>query len=160
SSSCVRATPSSFASAVSSAKAGDTILLATGNYGTWSGTDKAITIKADDGASPSMQMAFTTGDQGFTLDGMHGMGGSIMAGANHITIRNSDFTSTLTIDGVRNSSILLDHNVHHDINLPSSCGGTPAMVHLAYSGTPVSGVTIQNSVFRDGNADGIQTGVG
>ena len=34
----VRATPSSFASTFSSAQAGDTILLASGSYGTWTGT--------------------------------------------------------------------------------------------------------------------------
>jgi hypothetical protein len=34
------------------------------------------------------------------------------------------------------------------------------MVHLAYDSTTPSGVTIANSLFADGNADGIQTGVG
>ena len=46
--------------------------------------------------------------------------------------------------------------------LPSNCGGTPAMIHLAY-GTDqwhVRALPSRTAVFRDGNADGIQTGVG
>ena len=61
------ATTSSFASEVSAASAGQTICLASGSYGTWQGTNKAITIRAAAGATASMCYAFTTGDSGFTL---------------------------------------------------------------------------------------------
>ena len=37
---------------------------------------------------------------------------------------------------------------------------TPARVHLSYSSETPSGVTIKDSLFDGGNADGIQTGVG
>ena len=67
------ATPSSLASEVSAASAGQTICLETGDYGTWNGTNKALTITAASGASPQMTINFGSGDSGFTLDGMRGM---------------------------------------------------------------------------------------
>ncbi|MEY2431328.1 MAG: hypothetical protein QOC92_1053 [Acidimicrobiaceae bacterium] len=86
-------------------------------------------------------------------------GGRITNGARDITIRNSAFTSHLTINGVINSNILLDHNTHLNINATS--GSPPARVHLAYDcGEQHSGVTIRNSLFAYGDADGIQTGCG
>src|SRR5919109_4160863 len=85
----LNATPSNFAAQVSAAGAGQTICLASGNYGTWQGTNKAITIKRADGASPTMRFSFGSGDSGFTLDGMSGMGGTISGGAANITVRNS-----------------------------------------------------------------------
>ena len=63
------ATTSTFASQVSAATAGQTICLASGSYGTWSGTNKPITIRKQDGATATMKVAFTTGDSGFALDG-------------------------------------------------------------------------------------------
>jgi hypothetical protein len=152
----IKATPSTFASAVSSAQAGDTILLATGNYGTWSGTNKAITIKNDDGATPTMKFSFDTGDSGFTLDGMSGMGGDIANGANHITVRNSAFTSPTTIQGVSNGAILFDHDTFNNIN--SSDGAPPGRIWLPGSTPHPSGLTIQNSQFIGGSSDGVQAG--
>ena len=46
------------------------VCLATGSYGTFAGVNKAITIKAASGATPTMGLDFTTGDAGFTLDGL------------------------------------------------------------------------------------------
>ena len=47
----LNAATSNFSSQVSAASGGQTICLASGNYGTWSGTNKAITIAAASGAS-------------------------------------------------------------------------------------------------------------
>src|ERR1044072_8114459 len=96
------ATPSSLASEVSAASAGQTICLASGSYGTWSGTNKAITLRAADGATATMRYAFSTGDSGFTLDGLSGMGGTITDGAHDITIKNSTFTTHATFDRLAN----------------------------------------------------------
>jgi hypothetical protein len=152
----LHATPSTFASTVSSAQAGDTVLLASGSYGTWSGTNKAITIKNEDGATPSMKFSFDTGDSGFTLDGMTGMGGSFSNGANHITIQNSAFSSPTTIQGVSNGSILLDHDTFN--NIDATNGGPPARIWLPGSTPHPSGVTLQNSKLIGGSTDGIQAG--
>jgi hypothetical protein len=152
----IHATPSTFASAVSSAQAGDRILLATGSYGTWSGTNKAITIQNEDGATPTMKFAFGSGDSGFTLDGMSGMSGDIDSGANHITIKNSAFNDTTTIQGVTNGAILFDHDTFNNINATN--GGPPARIWLPGSTPHPSGVTVQNSQLIGGSTDGIQAG--
>ena len=92
------------------------IYLASGDYGTWNGTNKAITIAPQDGATVKMQINFNTGDSGFTIDGTNGTGkinmggGTIHNNANNITIKNSAFTSHLVINGLVNSNVLLDHN--------------------------------------------------
>ena len=152
------ATTSTFASQVSAATAGQVICLASGNYGTWTGTNKAITVKAASGATVTMGFNFTTGDSGFVVDGMRSPGGNITNGAKSITIKNTIFSGHMILDGLANSPILLAHNTYSGITTCSSCD--PAMVHLAWGSSTHSGVTISASVFENGNADGIQTGVG
>ena len=88
----VSATPATFNSAVSAAVSGQTICLASGNYGTWNGVNKAITITAANGASPPIRIAFKSGVGGFTLDGIANLSGTIFGGSN-ITIQNSTFTN-------------------------------------------------------------------
>jgi hypothetical protein len=151
------ATTSTFASEVSAATAGQTICLASGNYGTWSGTNKQVTIRAATGAAPSMHYSFGSGDAGFTLDGITGMGGAITAGAHDITIRNSTFTTHATFDGLANSNILFDHNTHNNINSPS--GAPNARLGFYWGSSTPSGVTIENSTMAGGDADGVHTGV-
>lgn len=162
----LEATPSSFAAQVSAAVAGQTVCLASGSYGTWKGTAKAITVTAASGASPTMTVNFGSGDSGFTLSGMGGMSGDITTGAHDITISDSAFTDTLDINGVANANILLDHDSFNDQNMNSTCTNEPARLHLSYGSTTPSGVTVENSEFVDppgglsNPKDGIQTGVG
>jgi hypothetical protein len=137
------ATPSTFASQVSAATAGQTICLASGAYGTWSGTSKAITIRNEGGATPTMRYSFGSGDRGFTLDGLSGMGGSIN-GAADITVKNSAFNSCANFGG-SNTGIVFDGNTHN--NIDATCGNS----RLGLGG---SGVTIQNSLMQGGDADG------
>src|SRR4051812_35276820 len=80
------ATTSNFASQVSAAQAGQTICLASGDYGAWSGVNKAITLTKQSGATPSIEMAFNTGVGGFTIDGVVVRGGEILNGAKNITV--------------------------------------------------------------------------
>ena len=75
------ATPSTFASMFSQAQAGDTVYLASGSYGSWSGGAKSgmVTVAADAGASPSMS------------------GGSFGSGVRNITIRGVTFTGPVEV---------------------------------------------------------------
>jgi hypothetical protein len=152
----LNATPSNFATQVSAASAGQTICLASGSYGTWTGTNKAITIKAASGAAPVMQVDLSSGDTGFTLDGMTGMGGYIGSGANNITIRNSAFTAPLTVDNPINANLLIDHNTSFNVDVSSDCKSIPAHFYISGSGSTNSGVTISNNVISGGNADGVR----
>lgn len=147
----LNATTSNFASQVSTATAGQTICLATGNYGTWSGINKAITIQAASGASPQMNVSFGLGDSGFTLDGMTNMGGNIGSGASNITIRNSTFTSPLDISGAR--GILIDNN-KFDWNSQGTCCKIPVGDITGTIDSPA--VTISNNHIANGESDGIQ----
>jgi hypothetical protein len=136
---------------VNAATAGQTVCLASGNYGTWAGTNKAITVRNASGASPTMTVSFDTGTGNFTLAGMHGMGGLVANAAHDITIRDSEFTAQIIIRGTPNTAnIVLDHNTHNDIFSP--CWQCEA----GRIETEGGGITVQNSVLKGGDADGIQ----
>jgi F5/8 type C domain/Right handed beta helix region len=143
----LNATPANFAAQVSAATAGQTICLASGNYGTWSGTNKAITIRKADGATPTMRYSFGSGDSGFTLDGMSGMWGDITAGASNITVRNSDFVDRAGFTGAM-TNVIFDHNTHMNQFCPA--GDWNMRLHLNSSG-----VTVKNSLFQGGDCDGV-----
>jgi hypothetical protein len=150
----LNATPANFAAQVSAATPGQTVCLSSGNYGTFNGTNKAITIAADSGATPQMQINLGSGDTGFTLGGMTGMGGDIN-GATNITIKNSAFTDSIDFEG-NNTAIVLDHNTHNwnarysgGINAKLFCSGD-------YTGTVAApSVTIRNSEIKNGDLDGV-----
>lgn len=152
----VTATPSTFGSVVSAAVAGKTVCLASGNYGTWGGTNKAITIAPAPGASPTMQVNFGSGDSGFTLLEIGGLSGQISSGASNITIEFSAFTDTLIVDGLSNANFVLNADTFKDISDPG-CNGQPARIHVVNSSGP-TGFTVENSLFSGGDTDGIQTG--
>jgi Concanavalin A-like lectin/glucanases superfamily/Right handed beta helix region len=153
----VSTTPAGFGAAVSGATAGQTVCLASGDYGTWAGTNKAITVTAAPGASPQMRVGFGPGDTAFTLAGMTGMGGQVAGGAHDFVIRDSTFTQSIDIEAT-NANILLDHNAH-DWNATFN-GGTNAKIFVWNAGGSFSGVTVRNSTIRNGNLDGIHLGGG
>jgi hypothetical protein len=154
------ASTSTFASEFSAASAGQTICLASGDYGSFKGASKpgTVTITEQPGASASMSISFA-GASNIAIDGLTVRGGTITGATKNITIRNSAFTSATTIDGLANANVLFDHDTFNNIN----AGGqfdSPARIHLSYSSSTHSGVTIQNSIMDGGSADGVQSGVG
>jgi Right handed beta helix region len=154
----VNASPSSFSSAVSAAAPGQTVCLASGDYGNWRGTNKAITVEAAAGASPTMQISFGSGASSFTLSGMHGMGGSVASGASNITVQNSVFSSELSVDG--GSGIVINHN-DFSYQVQSTNGGPNAKIYLDTSGgSPGSAVSVENNVIENGDLDGVHVAGG
>lgn len=162
------ATPSSFAAEVAAASAGQTVCLASGDYGMWRGTSKAITVAPETGATPEMGLQLGAGASGFTIDGglssftqswglqiVHESAPDIGGGASNITIENTSFGVGLDLDGLANSNIVFNHDLFHDLDGFSWTAG----LHLAWSSSTPSGVTVENSLFRDMSADGIQTGI-
>ena len=153
------ATPATFNSAVSAAASGQTICLASGNYGTWNGTSKAITIAAASGSTPTMQFTFGSGDGGFTLDGIGGMGGMISGSASNITIQNSTFTSELDIEGPT-TNIVINHD-DFSYSVQSTPSGPNAKIYLETTGgSPGAAATIENNEIQNGDLDGIHIGSG
>jgi PKD domain/Bacterial TSP3 repeat len=145
----LNATPSNFASQVSAAQAGQTVCLATGNYGTWTGTNKAITVQAAPGAAPTMKVNFTSNQGGLVLDGMRGMGApsDIRSSGGNFTIRNSVFTSKIWISRSATTPITLDNNTHNDIS------GIESRLCICGGGT---NVVVKNSLFQGGGSDGVR----
>jgi hypothetical protein len=152
------------ASAVSGAAAGATVCLNSGSYGSvnLSGVVKnpRVTIRSASGQGASFNLTVQNGTNGITVDSVTMTGGRMTGGTTkNITVRNSAFTSGFTFDGLANANVLFDRNTHNNIE-----GGgqfsSPARLHLSYSGSVHSGVTIQNSLMDGGSADGVQTGVG
>ena len=119
---------------------------------------KAVTLLAEPGVAATMRVALGTGDTGFTLDGLSGMGGTVSAGAHDFVIRNSTFASTIDL-GVTNANILLDHN-SHDWNAVYNNGCQRQALHRRRQQPVFSGVTVQNSTIRNGNLDGVHLGAG
>ncbi|MBC7632090.1 MAG: right-handed parallel beta-helix repeat-containing protein [Flavobacterium sp.] len=150
---------STLATQFAAASGGQTICLATGNYGSFTGSAKSgmVTLRALDGATVNLDVNFR-GARNITLDGLTIAEALMYDTTQQITIRNSRFTGFVIIDGVANADILLDHNTHVVIVKCSGCWA--GRISLPYGSATPSGVTVQNSTFRGGNADGIQAATG
>ncbi len=154
------ATPASFAGVWRAAEGGDTILLASGNYGRFDGGRKPsmVTITRQPGAEARMELAFR-GAQNIALDGLRLGEIEMQDDTRDVTVRNStiDGQTVLRTGTLANSNILFDHNHHTAWDKCGNCG--EARFFLPEKTSQPSGVTIQNSKFGPGgNSDGIQNG--
>jgi hypothetical protein len=150
----LNATTSTFASQVSAATAGQTICLATGNYGTWGGTNKAITVTSASGATPQMKADFGNSTANLTIDGLTVNGAHFFTTTN-VTIKNSTFTDFAWFEG-DNTNAVLDSNLFTWNAVYDGGYNSKAFVENTNSGTVnAPSVTIKNTVFRNGDLDGI-----
>ena len=145
---------------------GQTICLASGNYGAFSGGVKSsmTTIKPEDGATVTMALHFDPAAN-ITVDGIRagvdpamGLGAFLNDSRTHdITVRNSVFDRAQVVmrtDSLpANANVLFDHNIHSNYVKCSNCYEGRVEVVGDHSS---NGVTIQNSEFYGGNSDGIQ----
>src|SRR4051794_8453742 len=148
------ATTANFASQFSALQAGQTLCLASGNYGTWTGGAKSgtVTVRAADGATATMGLNFSSASN-LVVQGMKITGGSISGSSKNVTVAGSDFSAPFLIEtSSANANIIFDGNRHVDIDASSSL---PARVTVWASGSP-SGVTIKNSLFQGGDSDGVR----
>ena len=168
----LHATPTTFSSQVSAARNGQTVCLAAGNYATWTGTTRAITIAPEPNVSPSLNFDFGTGAANFTIDGGHtgydsnSPGINLVndnyfdAGSKNITLENVAVTcnSQLFCLQVRTEGpgIVVTGNVFHDMQYPNNVSG--AVWLLPPDTVPASNIVIANNLFRDMGADGIDGG--
>jgi hypothetical protein len=138
----LHATPSNFASTFSGAAGGDTILLASGSYGSWNGGAKAstVTVAPESGASVS----FSGGNFGTTV--------------RNITVQGVTYTGSVCINpptGVK-MGLVLDGVTFG--NVGQGCG--EGRLTIRGGGTASvggNGVQVKNSTFGPGGcSDGIQ----
>ena len=153
------ATPSNLTTVFSNARGGDTIRLASGNYGTFRGGIKSgmVTLAPEPRAHPTMELDFNPAAN-ITISRVTVTRGVITGGSTHdITIRSSNVPGQIWLDTreLQNADVTLANNVFHDWDTCSSCG--EARVFLT-GGSQPSGVTIRDSRFYGGLSDGIQNG--
>ena len=86
---------------MSAAVNGQTVCLAAGDYGTWAGTTKAITIAPEPGASPSLNFDFRADAANFTINGGHTHYDSSSPGINLVDVNYFDAgSSNITLENV------------------------------------------------------------
>ena len=168
----LHATPATFSAEVSAAVAGQTVCLAAGDYGTWAGTTKAITIAPEPGASPTLNFDFRANAANFTINGGHNNYDSTSPGINLVDENYFDAgSSNITLEGVgvtcdgNNSfcvqvvtgmpGIVIKDNVFHDMLYPNTASA--ALWLRAATNNPAN-VLVENNVFRDMGADAIDGG--
>jgi hypothetical protein len=164
----LHATTSTLSSEVAAASTGQTVCLATGNYGSWSGTNKAITIAPEPNASPTMAFDFRSGAANFTINGGHYNFASNSPGIDLTASTFDAGSQNITLEGVAATdngvSFLIDvrsdgpgivirDNVFHDMLYPNTTSG--AIRVLTPDSVPASNIVIENNMFRDMGADGI-----
>lgn len=157
------ATPGTLAGIFADAQGGDTILLASGDYGKFDGAMKSgeVVLRAQPGATVTFDLLRLRPAANITIDDVTikemEIGGS---DTKNIVVRNSDVPgqTTISTQELHNANILLDHNVHHDWNKTDACQCGEGRISLQGAGTEPTGITIQNSEFRGGMSDGIQNG--
>ena len=135
------ATPSTFASMFSQAQGGDTVYLASGSYGSWSGGAKSsmVVVAADSGASPTMS------------------GGNFGSGVRNITIRGVTFTGPVEVaPGSTALNLVFDGDTWGNVG-HAAHEGRLSIVGGGSSAIGGNGVQVKNSTFGPGGcSDGIQ----
>jgi Right handed beta helix region len=156
----LRATPATLKRVFAAAPDGATILLAPGDYGSFTAGVKRspVTIRPAPGASARMSLAFSDAAN-VRLEGLRIAGADIGGRSRDVTIARSTFTDQVVIRAEQMSAagIVLDGNRLAHIDACAKCYEGRVQI-LGDSGRP-SGIVIANNVFGPGGAsDGIQDG--
>ena len=147
----------SLASQFDAASTGQTICLASGDYGTFHAGAKSgeVTVRAAPGADARMSLDFT-GASGVRLQGLR-ITAATIAGASHdVEIRDSVFSGRAYIDAsqLADARIVFDGNTHVNIDTCDDC--PQGRVHISGDSGHPAGVLIAHSLFKGGNSDGVR----
>jgi Right handed beta helix region len=172
----LNATTANFSAQIAAATAGQTVCLATGDYGTWTGVSKTspgVTITAAAGAVPRISLAFQgpSTRQWMIIDGLTVYGiVDWTAPTTNVTVRNSTITGKINIwaagpnnacsncGSMNNANIVFDNDLFNFAdNNQSSFEGR---FNLLGTGGVSAGVTVKNSQFTTGCADGVHVAGG
>lgn len=135
------------------------LCLAAGDYGQFdidaTKPGGRLVVRAQEGAKATVRFFAMRGGN-MTFEGLSVPSfGSMDTGTwRDVTFRGNEFTGTVSIraQAMNQNNILFDSNAHVGFR-----EGT--MIQLPVRGANPAGLTIQNSVFRGGTADAIQTGM-
>jgi parallel beta helix pectate lyase-like protein len=158
--SVLHATPSTLERVFASARGGDTILLAPGDYGRFAAGEKRATVTMRPASSRPARMYLSFYDvadvriEGLTIDGAD------IGGRSHdVTIARSTFTKAAVIHAQQmvDARVVLESNRFANIDVCPRC--YTARVHVAGSSGRPSGIVIRSNVLGPGgDADGVQVG--
>jgi hypothetical protein len=152
------ATPATLSSQVSAATSGQSICLASGDYGTFWGTgnNKPLTLRAADGASPKMVFDLGTGDSNLTLEGFSALSGTTDAvPITNLVFRDNAFNDRAWMRSTAaNNGIVFDNDTFININPHSG----DVAGRLYFDGVNGCGYLVQNSLFQGGGSDGVRVG--
>ena len=162
----LNATPDNLASIIAAAQPGQTVCLASGSYGTFTGAAKAgrVTIQPAPGASVGISVDFN-GASNITVTGVT-LNNATLEGATHdVTLSNSTVAASgqivvLPDQMTASSNIVIDHNTLQN----QSCGtGLQGRIDVQDAGANNSnpvGLTISNNYLSGGTADGVRLDAG
>lgn len=177
----LNATTATFASQVSAAQPGQTVCLATGNYGTFTGASKSspgVKIMPQAGASPTMTINFGTPSPAISWLIFDGTGGTFTISSGYISgpahditftggiiIRSMDFYLGPNNNACGNCSQFSNSNIVIDganFQAVGEAGGYEGRITFISGSvqTVDAGITIKNSQIHDGCWDGIQFATG
>jgi hypothetical protein len=153
------ATPSTLARVYASARGGETITLAAGDYGTFTGGSRpsTVTLAARRGARVAMTVRLRGADH-LAFRGME-VSGAELDGASHVAFVGDRFTGQAVVRAtVPHAAIVFDRDRFDAIDTCSSCfEGRLQIIGNAAGGPSVDGgVAVTRSRFSGGNADGVQ----
>lgn len=143
--------------AYADADGGETICLASGRYGAFTGGAKPerVGIRAARGADVTIDLDLDN-TVNLQIEGVTIPHTLIDGASRNITIADSRFTGLAVVhaDQMANAHIRFDHNVHANVDTCTSC--YQGRLHVdGTSGRP-SGVVITNSLFSGGDSDGVR----
>ena len=164
----LNATTSNLASQLAATQPGQTVCLASGSYGTFTGAAKPgpapVTITAAPGAGVDMPVVFN-GASNIAVTGVVLDNATLEGSTHHVTLSYSTVASTGQIaiypdQMTAASSIVIDHNTLRN----QSCGtGLQGRIDVQDAGpnnsNPV-GLTISNNYLSGGTADGVRLDAG
>lgn len=156
------ATPANFTAVFGAAGGGDTIELASGDYGRFTGGAKpsTVTIRPAAGAAVIMSVGFSSA-RNIRIEGVTMGGADISASTSNVTIANSRFTAQAVVKatGMVNAGIVFDGDTFDGISVGANDYEGRLEVVQSPLGTQPVGVTVTNSHFGGGGeSDGIQIG--
>jgi hypothetical protein len=139
------------------ARAGQTICLASGDYGTFYGGKKPgpVVVRAKPGAHVTLTLDLTS-TVNLRVEHVTVAGADISGASRDITVAHSRFTGIAAIhaDQMTDAHIVFDHNVHANIDPCATCFA--GRVHVTGDSGHPSGVLIEHSLFTGGSADGVR----
>jgi hypothetical protein len=139
------------------ARAGQTICLASGKYGTFRAGSKpgVVTVRPRPGATASMALDFAPAVN-VRVDGVTVTSANIAGRSRNLTIANSEFTGIAVVNAEHmvNANVVFDGNTHADIDTCTACYA--GRLHIEGNSGRPSGVVVANSVFSGGNSDGVR----